>query len=338
MGKEYYKKPYRKKGAINGNQNKPNKPDRKKSIEDYCFYIGSINRVSDYDDTSQFIINYIKKTYVRGNDIAEALRMSVKPDTEKWQPELEFKESTEEVDNTRLNKQYEMKYKMDYDAYLKRKEQYDQNAIKAYAELWERCTTAMKAKIEARTTYESVIYNNPISLLKAIKEHSLCFEESRYEMATIFDALKNYVNCKQKEQGKESLLDYTRRFKLSREVLTSHMGGPFVLNKYVEETYVVTPSRSSEEHKQLNEEADEKLAAYMYMVNSDQTKYGAVLKNLNSQKSLKNDQYPTTVLDAHNVLSNHVQEKTFKKDHPCPPHQKTEEEAKETRKEHQSVE
>ena len=61
-------------------------------------------------------------------------------------------------------------------------------------------------------------------LIKAIKEHSLCFEESRYEMATIFDALKNYVNCKQKEQGKESLLDYTRRFKLSREILMSHVG------------------------------------------------------------------------------------------------------------------
>ena len=83
MGKHHCKKPYRKKGAINGNQNKPNKPDRKKSIEDCCFYIGSMNRVSDYDDTSQFIKNYIKKTYVRGNDIAEALRVSVKPDAEK---------------------------------------------------------------------------------------------------------------------------------------------------------------------------------------------------------------------------------------------------------------
>ena len=104
------------------------------------------------------------------------------------------------------------------------------------------------------------------------------FEEFRYKMATIFDALKNYVNCKQKEQGKESLLDYTRRFKLSREVLTSHMGGPFVLNKYVEETYVVTPARASKEHNQLNEDADERLAACMYRINSDQNKYGSVIK------------------------------------------------------------
>ena len=59
MGKDYHKKHYKKKGTINGNHNKPNnKPDRKKSIEDYCFYIGSINRVSDYDDTSQFNKSY----------------------------------------------------------------------------------------------------------------------------------------------------------------------------------------------------------------------------------------------------------------------------------------
>ena len=79
MGKEHYKKPYEKKGAINGNQNKSNKPVRKKSIDD----IGSVNRFSDFDDASQFIVNHAKKTYVRGDDVPEALRMSVKPDAEK---------------------------------------------------------------------------------------------------------------------------------------------------------------------------------------------------------------------------------------------------------------
>ena len=80
---------------------------------------------------------------------------------------------------------------MEYDACLKRKDACDQNLHKACAELWERCTTAMKAKLEARTTFKSETYNDPIMLIKAIKEHSLCSEESRYEMATIFDAIKN---------------------------------------------------------------------------------------------------------------------------------------------------
>ena len=78
------------------------------------------------------------------------------------------------------------------------------------------------------------------------------------------------------------------------------MGGPFVLNKHIEENYVVTPARTSEEHKKLNEDADERLAACMYLINADQNKYGSVLKNLNSQKSFKNDQYPSTITEGPN--------------------------------------
>ena len=154
--------------------------------------------------------------------MSEAFRANIKPDMSEWESALEFEGSTEDADNTRLNKQHELKHEMECDVRLKRKEKCEQNLHKACAELRERCTTAMKAKLEAMTTFESVTCNNLIVIVKAIKEHSLCFEESRKEMVTIFDALKNHVNCKQKEQGKESLLDCTRRFKLSRKVLTSH--------------------------------------------------------------------------------------------------------------------
>ena len=82
MGKEYKKPAYKQKGKKYNT-----KPDRKKSVEDYCFYIGSVNRVSDNDATSQFIINDIKKTYVRGNDISEALRTKVKQDMTKCTPQ-----------------------------------------------------------------------------------------------------------------------------------------------------------------------------------------------------------------------------------------------------------
>ena len=60
----------------------------------------------------------------------------------------------------------------------------------------------MKAKLEARTTFELHVCNDPVMLIKEIKEHSLCFEESTYEMATIPNAIRNCINCKQKEQGK----------------------------------------------------------------------------------------------------------------------------------------
>ena len=78
MGKDCHKKPnHNEKGNLSKSHDKP---DAKKSIEDYCFCIGSVNRVSDYDATSQFVMNHEKKTCVRGNDMSEVLRENVKLD------------------------------------------------------------------------------------------------------------------------------------------------------------------------------------------------------------------------------------------------------------------
>jgi hypothetical protein len=39
--------------------------------------------------------------------------------------------------------------------------------------------------------------------------------------------------------------------------------------------------------------------------NVSQKKYGSILQGVNTQQSLHNDQYPKTVINANNVLSNH---------------------------------
>jgi hypothetical protein len=52
------------------------------------------------------------------------------------------------------------------------------------------------------------------------------------------------------------------------------------------------------------------------MENADQAKYGSLLQGLNSQKSLGHDQYPRTISDSNNVLSNHsFDEVRTKKNH-----------------------
>ena len=53
-----------------------------------------------------------------------------------------------------------------------------------------------------------------------------------------------------------------------------------------------------EETTKCIETASEQLFAFLYMENSDQAKYGSLLKGLNSQKSLGHDQYPRTFNEA----------------------------------------
>ena len=125
-----------------------------------------------------------------------------------------------------MNRQFEIEFKSDYDTYRKRVQVYENNLTKAYALLWERCAKAMKNKIEARSDYDA-IRNNPIALLKAIKEHALNYQENRFPMSIILDAMRTLMSTKQKDG--EILQDYTKRFCVARDVLKSHIAGPIVI-------------------------------------------------------------------------------------------------------------
>jgi hypothetical protein len=193
---------------------------KKKSIKDYFFYVGSSKQASDFETTSEFLINHVKKTFERGNDVAEALRILEPTDTDGWKPTLLFNVSTDTTAEKQENRQFELEYKANLDEYMRRKRSYDANLFKAYALVWERCAKAMQNKIMAISDFETRLYNNPIELLKAVKQHALNYQETRYEMSIISDAFRAIFNVNQKEG--ESLQDYTRRFKTAREILESH--------------------------------------------------------------------------------------------------------------------
>ena len=193
-------------GRYYGNQNggrggrgrgrgRPTPIKTKKSVEDYFFYVGSSKQASDYEVTAEFVVNHIKKTFERGNDVAEALRTLSKAQTNAWEPTLQISYDTDDNTKERENKQYEIKYKADLDESMRRKRSYDDNTFKAYALLWERWAKAMQNKVVSRSDYDTVVYNNLIALLRAIKEHSLNYQETRYGMSVISDAFRSVFYC-----------------------------------------------------------------------------------------------------------------------------------------------
>lgn len=134
---------------------------------------------------------------------------------------------------------------------MKRKKIYENILLKVYALLWERSTTAMQDKISPRADCESDIYNNPIKLLMAIKEHSQHYQEPRYEMSIILDSLRLTITLKQRD--KENLQEYTWRFKTSQEITESHISGPRILFKLVK-TVDKYDSTNKDLIKKYNEE------------------------------------------------------------------------------------
>ena len=278
------------------------KPDVKKSLTDYNYYLGSAKQASDYETTTSFILNTILKEYEYGNDIATALEEFVDADTNKWIPALQISSSEDKNQKALENRQYEMLYKAELDEYQRRKRAYVNNKTKAYGLLWERCTKGMQNKIEARTDYESKIKKNPVELLRAIKEHSLNFQETRYDMSIIYDSFRTFFGCKQKEG--ESLQDYTKRFRVAYEVLESHLGSPI----YLANPTMKMPNyngNNAESCDKCIKETSDRFLAYAYLAMADTSKYGTLMATLNTQNSLGNQQYPKTITEANTVLSNH---------------------------------
>lgn len=292
---------FRGRGRFNRSSAARNTVKKKTKVEDHVYYLGYATQASDYEITTSFIINHILKTFKRGLDVGTALENLNDMDTTKWAPKLKTSTEADADKKKTEEKQYEMEFKDDYSEYKQRLQTYDDNKVKAYALLWERCSKGMKNKVESRTDF-ATINKDPIKLLKAIKEHALNYQENRYEMAIISSAMRCLLNCKQKE--KESLQDYTKRYRVAEEVLVSHLGCPIFLRKLME-TMPNYDSTQPDMVERCGKEKHEQLMAYMYLENADQSKYGSILVGLNTQKSLKNDQYPKTITEANNVLSNH---------------------------------
>ena len=78
------------------------KPIKEKEIKDYQFYIGTNKKEAEYKIAAEFIINYIKRTFKMGNDIAETLRTLIIQNTNERVPKL--KGSKAEDEETKLLK------------------------------------------------------------------------------------------------------------------------------------------------------------------------------------------------------------------------------------------
>jgi hypothetical protein len=282
--------------------NKPSFKPTKKTLSDNIYYLGSAKQAADYERTTEFLINNIRKTFTNGNDIGTALEQLSPFDLDSFKPTLQMSTNTDPTIKAIEDEQYKMEFKAEYDGYMRRKQALESNMSKAYAFLWEQCHHAMQQKIDARSDFESKVKGNPIELLKAIKQHALNYQEHRYPMSIIFDAMKNLLTCKQKEG--EQLQEYTKRFKTARDVLEQHIGGPIELTRYLT-TLPDYDENDAAKVVKCRELAYKHFLAFAYLENSDRNKYGSLLTGLNTQQSLGNNQYPTSITEANNVLSNH---------------------------------
>ena len=189
--------------SSNGNK-KPTKPTRR-SVGDYIYHVGTAQNAADYELITEYLLNYIRKTYNYGDDIATAIEDQTDIDFDKSKPKLKFskiKGKDKDDERNAENRQFEIDYKSELDTFQKKKTAYEMNTVKIFAFLWEQCSKAMKLKIEAGTDYETKVKGQPIELMKVIKLHAMSFQEHKYDMIIvtsekfIFLTIKESSGCR----------------------------------------------------------------------------------------------------------------------------------------------
>jgi hypothetical protein len=76
--------------------------------------------------------------------------------------------------------------------------------------------------LKARENYDTDIKGDPIAMLKAIQEHTMSYQENRYDAKIVIDTLRNLLYTKQRDD--EDLVDDTRRFKAARDFYEAQLG------------------------------------------------------------------------------------------------------------------
>lgn len=86
------------------------------------------------------------------------------------------------------------------------------------------------------------------------------------------------------------------------DILKSNLGGPVALEKHVKSIKWHDRDDLDKVNKMI-EKASDHFMSFTCLENADQGKCGLVLRNLNSQKSLRIDQFLKKFTEATNILS-----------------------------------
>jgi hypothetical protein len=68
---------------------------------------------------------------------------------------------------------------------------YESNKRKAFALIYQQCHKGLQGKLKTRANYETQIKGNPIALLNAIQEHTMSYQENRYDASIVLDAIRH---------------------------------------------------------------------------------------------------------------------------------------------------
>ena len=230
-------------GRSNSNSGRGSTTETRKQTMEFTPHIAGKHQTVTYDTVKEHILQEIQKDLKNGSDLAVNLRNNNdigipinKPRRQivKINSERGKKATEEEIADARIEQEgNDMEYTIDLKEWKSRQNTYNENKFKAYTLIYGYCNKTMQNRIEETTDFETIIRNDPFTILDTIKLKMYGQARAKYEFVQPTDTLQQFLSLKQ-DHG-ESLVEYTKRFKQSVDNLQAIFGKDF-LNEYIEKT------------------------------------------------------------------------------------------------------
>ena len=193
--------------------------------------------------------------------------------------------------------------------YIIREETLQDNLAKTFSLIWGQCTDSLKAKLESVPDWKRIHREkDALTLIKEVKNIIYKFEDQSYPMHSLFRANETVYLIKQRED--ESNVRYYERFCNMIEAAEQY-GASFGIDKVcylTDDTYKSlsdTAKKQEENIKEAQARTRERYLAYAFIYRLDYNRYQGMKKELMNDYAKGKDNYPTTVLDAYNLIVNY---------------------------------
>jgi hypothetical protein len=93
------------------------KPDPRKTLEDYEYNVRLANQTSAFEVTTEFLINYIKRNFDQGNEIAMAADSLEDPDQAQWKAKMKISSEKDPIARAQETEQSKIEYQSNYKEY-----------------------------------------------------------------------------------------------------------------------------------------------------------------------------------------------------------------------------
>ena len=164
-------------------------------LKEHVYTFGDPKQANRYHRTTEVIVNHIQKNFDYGQDTKDSLLAGAKKDLTALEPEGPTVKKGDPLTETQ-----QMFLAQRIKKHVDREIQLDINFSKAFALILGQCTQGIKNKLESRKDWLTLNSSyDPIALLKALKEITLNYQDTRYHVATISSSLKNLLTMSQGE-------------------------------------------------------------------------------------------------------------------------------------------